>query len=895
MAKCESVLGSWRIEEVRRSFNGIAQETDSLKDVEFLLLECGGVIWSKVTNPELPIVNCTAFQVFEDRVSWNVFRLIRFSAWRGNIIEFVIENLVTSGTRSMDLTLEGWCTLHCIQIRRLDDENGDFPFNFCEALQENLYSDISIPIQSKSLDVHSFFVSEEIRCKLEHKDEKLVNTVLYYLYNESLPADICPSTASQVADFLEVEQILPGLSQLCRGFSKSVNIRSQFTHIVEDLRAAVNQVLTLFGGRVCSPSGQVESVRNKSVGRSVISQPARLAATIKQTSKNVVFVFLKIVQFCVRYEEVKSNLTPMERSIVANFGKSRLFLLLNQLIELMKALKYASVDLSSQARQDLAIYFVEEVEDIATFFTCLGDEFKNLLESIIEHTAVEREILSTQQDHLSGSPSVAENGGCVSSGGGNASSQAESDKNGGFEKSGGGEKYRPKTIKTLRVAMLTKEILSLKRATDQLGYVFYYLKQERDVFSQQPEQDRIRELARQLEQLVDEIPLLVLTLERTSSRLQDEEMLDDCSFLFEFTSQASSVFTVINFIKQNKDIFQPILEILRHNCYQENIEQCLIDLGLVNNTTSNQENQKHDENNDLESPNSHNSSEVLMDLSRKFYDSPNSKQSKLAALGYELFTTKEGSDMVFELYEDAQPPVQFICNNGTVDSENDEENNTQNPLDNDAKLGAKSKESKDNTSESCESNGEAVTEHIAAHRVIVCARCAWFRRALTSGMKEDRERRIVLRDCSPEVFKIFLQFIYSGLYKLDLNTLPVQILVDLLLVADRYEVPVLVDACEDALCASLQEDNAIPLLVLAEQFNTYRLRREGFKFIAARPDLVTPEVIDELPEHLKQEILGLHSWVRPQAFAKKSATDAEEGLLLDSDQESGEPEFNIFS
>ena len=75
----------------------------------------------------------------------------------------------------------------------------------------------------------------------------------------------------------------------------------------------------------------------------------------------------------------------------------------------------------------------------------------------------------------------------------------------------------------------------------------------------------------------------------------------------------------------------------------------------------------------------------------------------------------------------------------------------------------------------------------------------------------------------------------------------------------------------------------------------FRLRREGFEFIAARPDLVTPEVIDELPEHLKQEILGLHSWVRPQAFAKKSATDAEEGLLLDSDQESGEPEFNIFS
>ena len=36
----------------------------------------------------------------------------------------------------------------------------------------------------------------------------------------------------------------------------------------------------------------------------------------------------------------------------------------------------------------------------------------------------------------------------------------------------------PSSIKTLGVAMLTKEILSLKRAVDQLTYVFSYIKQE---------------------------------------------------------------------------------------------------------------------------------------------------------------------------------------------------------------------------------------------------------------------------------------------------------------------------------------------------------------------------------------------------------------------------------
>jgi hypothetical protein len=99
--------------------------------------------------------------------------------------------------------------------------------------------------------------------------------------------------------------------------------------------------------------------------------------------------------------------------------------------------------------------------------------------------------------------------------------------------------------------------------------------------------------------------------------------------------------------------------------------------------------------------------------------------------------------------------------------------------------------------------------------------------------------------------------------KLNLNHFPVQTLVDLLLIADRYEVPVLVNVCEDGLCARIEEDTAVALLVLAEQFNTYRLRRKCFEFLACHPDLLTSEILEDLPEHLKHELIGLHTWVRP--------------------------------
>jgi hypothetical protein len=85
--------------------------------------------------------------------------------------------------------------------------------------------------------------------------------------------------------------------------------------------------------------------------------------------------------------------------------------------------------------------------------------------------------------------------------------------------------------------------------------------------------------------------------------------------------------------------------------------------------------------------------------------------------------------------------------------------------------------------------GGAVTR-VAAHRVIVCARCSWFRRALASGMQEAQHRRIILHDTSPAVFDIFLQFVYAGLQDmppLECRLPSIGQLADLLLLADRYE------------------------------------------------------------------------------------------------------------
>ena len=75
---------------------------------------------------------------------------------------------------------------------------------------------------------------------------------------------------------------------------------------------------------------------------------------------------------------------------------------------------------------------------------------------------------------------------------------------------------------------------------------------------------------------------------------------------------------------------------------------------------------------------------------------------------------------------------------------------------------------------------------IPAHRVVLAARSEWFQRALQSGMKEAIDRRIVVQDIEESLFRLFLSFLYGS--HLDFGIMSQQEVVELLAVADRYEV-----------------------------------------------------------------------------------------------------------
>ena len=203
-------------------------------------------------------------------------------------------------------------------------------------------------------------------------------------------------------------------------------------------------------------------------------------------------------------------------------------------------------------------------------------------------------------------------------------------------------------------------------------------------------------------------------------------------------------------------------------------------------------------------------------------------------------------------------------------------------------------------------DGASNSTILKAHRVVVSSRCPWFRRALTSGMKESIERRIVLHDVALPVFQSFLHFLYAGLYRLDLSQESANMLADLLLLADRYEVDQLKDCCEEALLAKVDSDSCFALLALADQFQAGALRRTAFQYIAQRPSLSSEENLAELPSHLKEELSSLGAWVREGVLAgerrgwrrkdeeeedgEEEGRETEESILLRRERRSKEEE-----
>lgn len=112
------------------------------------------------------------------------------------------------------------------------------------------------------------------------------------------------------------------------------------------------------------------------------------------------------------------------------------------------------------------------------------------------------------------------------------------------------------------------------------------------------------------------------------------------------------------------------------------------------------------------------------------------------------------------------------------------------------------------------------SEELMAHRIVLSARSKVFHAMLQYDTQERREGVIKIEDCSVESFKAFLNYCYTG--EMDINVKNKAI--DLLILADKYDVQCLKMKCEEYLCGVIEKSNAISYLIAAYLSNSNLLK-----------------------------------------------------------------------
>jgi len=116
-------------------------------------------------------------------------------------------------------------------------------------------------------------------------------------------------------------------------------------------------------------------------------------------------------------------------------------------------------------------------------------------------------------------------------------------------------------------------------------------------------------------------------------------------------------------------------------------------------------------------------------------------------------------------------------------------------------------------------------KEIKAHKAILSARSPVFAAMLLSGMKESAENRVEIDDIAPDIFEALLRFIYTD--RIDLTTINTK---DLLAAANKYLLPLLKFQCQRFLSESINIENCVELLALADLHNAEHLKKSALNF-----------------------------------------------------------------
>lgn len=755
MSAC-GFLGTWEVVEYDP-----CQDNDFIHGIKFRLDATGDVTWFVPEElKSVPLFNCDTYDLNITPCS----ACLRFGEYAGHVLEFKCDQRKPKD--SLLLSSEGLYTLRCKRVNDDISQHSHFiPFSLVIALEDGYFSDFVIKSSNnKEFKTHLLILNlighginwKSANHPLSNLPEDVLGTILHFLYSECLPENLSDDTAKQVMSVASQNLFLSRLSTMCRLYLRNLNLKKQIICLVNDMHTYLDKLADHFGSK------------NSSYNEGLASNPDHLCLIVKQCIRDASVVIIKFIQFCDIFSKRKNELTKGEQQEIIRYAKSRFPIFLNQFQRFLQLLKNTFGSMNAFQKNEIAMYLVPEVESILELVTHLIVQIKNALERIIAF--LDPEDLCTSKTSF-----------------GNVCTYF----------------------------LYVKELTKLRNINENISFYLDILLSKRQKFNEMSNAQKVRSISRNLEQLIEELPILFLVRleEVTATSDADSEWRD---FKFCFQVGTSKVSKFLHKLVTHRDALQNVIVEICELVQRDAFNQSLQNLGILdaNSCTSSIEDSSKSSEYTASSQNFF----CKLNLVQSFCIPPKSTVSQLSKQLLKLLDNSTNTDMEFEIITSS-------------DSESTDELNQPETI-----------------------------SVIKAHRVVVASRCDWFRKALQSGMKEDIDKKIIIHDTNPTVFKVFLEYLYSG--KLTPSMLTNEQLVDLLVLSDGFEVDFLKQACESGLEYTIDLENAIYLLSLADNYNAKSLKNACLEFIAQNEELTESEIFYELPLDLRTAIFDF-VWTKP--------------------------------
>ncbi|KAL5019275.1 hypothetical protein ScPMuIL_004997 [Solemya velum] len=779
-AEDTSYYGTWKIVECV-SLAGTV-ETTGIEGTEFQLDESYDVSWKVSEDAEpMPFFNCETYEVSPGNGGdpGNPATLKFFGTFAGHVIEFRVE----VADDLMLLTYERCCMLQCQRISASDPRD-DIPFSFLGALEEGYFADLVIRADTgKEFKAHSIILClsapdvewSSSAMPLSGLSEDVLQTALYYLYTECLPRGMLESTAKACVKALGKSEGFSRFTDLCETFLQNTALKQQIISLVTDMHTCGDRIIELFSGKGENAVGMEDCL---------MSNPAKFCYMVKQGLREGAVACAKLLIVCDLFSRRKGELSREERHEIIKYAKSRLPVFMNQLHKFLELCRQHSASLTVLQRQDLAAYLVPELETSLDTVSKFAVGSKAALEQVIDSSSEK-------------------------------------------EKQEKGEKHRKGHVsdvlgKTLKNALHVRELKKLKSVHDRTTASFMHLMQKKENFALMTEGEKIRSVCKNLEQLIDEVPLFLTRIEELISTLDEKVTWREWKYLFKLGT--SKIAWGLSKVLTNKQSLKSLINQACDIVSRDQFTASLVSVGLLS------QDQKSDGATSQMNPKSMQPQTNYAQLSsvESLCISPYARDSVLAKRAVELLQKKEKTDVVFEII------LVHDIGDVVIDHTTGE------------------------AIQRAETEREVEIHHIHAHCVIIAARCNWFRRALMSGMRESIDKKITVHDTNPELFQLFLEYLYSG--QIDTNELSTEQLADVMALADRYEMDCVKSLCEQSLKHHMDEQTVLYLLSLADQLHAKTLKESTLNYLVDHPSVIDSEVFDDLPEHLQTEVEEVVSW-----------------------------------